>query len=164
MLCLQVRVSSYQNMKSILNLFKHLSSSLCDENRSNCLRVFTLEINLLRLSTEKHLHFTGVRGLKSLYVLSHSHSVTVVFLKRCDNSSCCLQTINTRLEIRWDLKTLILNSDIVTASMWDCLSYTENLKSMLVMLKNRGQKDSLLTSGPSILNSKDSRRAVLLRI
>ena len=34
---------------------------------------------------------------------------------------------------------------------------------MLVMLKNRGQKDSILTSESSTLNSEDSKRVVLLK-
>ena len=151
-------------MKSVLNLFKHLSSSLYDENRFNHLRVFTLKINLLRLSMKKHLHLTSVEGLKSIYVLSHSHSIMTAFLKRHSSGSCCLQTMNMRSEMRWDLKALVLDSDTVTAPMWDCLPHTGDLKLMLVMLKNRGQKDSLLTSESSILNSKDSRRVVLLRI
>ena len=164
MLCLWVRASSYQKMKSILNLFKHLSSSLCDEDRSNCSRVFTLKINLLRLSTEKHLYLADIEGLKSLYILSHSCCITAVFLKKHSDDSCCLQTMNTRSEIRQDLKTLVLDSDIITAPIWDYLSLTEDLKLMLVMLKNRGQKDSLLTSESSVLKSKDSRRVMLLRI
>ena len=164
MLRLWVRARSYQNIKSVLDLFKCLSSSLSDEDRSNCSRVFTLKVNLLRLSTEKHLHLTSVEGLKSLYILSHSCSVTAAFLKRYSSSNCYLQTTNMRSETRWDLKALVLDSDTVVTPMWDCLSHIGDLKSMLVILKNRGWKDSLLTSESSILNSEDSRRTVLLRI
>ena len=104
-------------MKSILDLFKCSDSSLCSEDRFNYLRVFILKINLLRLSTEKYLYLTDIEGLKSLYILSHSHSVIAAFLKRCDSSSYCLQTINMRSEMRQDLKTLIYDSDTVTTSI-----------------------------------------------
>ena len=104
-------------MKSVLNLFKHSDSSLCSKNKFKYLRVFTLKINLLRLSTKKNFYLTDIRDLKSLYILSHSCSIIVIFLKRHTSSSCCLQTINTNLEMRQNLKTLVFDSNIVIASM-----------------------------------------------
>ena len=96
--------------------------------------------------------------------LSYSCIVITIFLKRYNSDNYCLQTINTRLKIRQNLKILVFNSDTVVASVKDYLSYTWDLKLMLIILKNRDQKDLLLILKSSVLNSKDNKRVMLLRI